>query len=516
MPIHPFLFAIYIVVSLYANNAAQVPVAQMIRPLIFFLLLAACLLWLFHRLTKDKLYSAYAASWTLLWLGLFGHLYQAVNLAFLASAHRAANETVTLLVWTLVMGLLGTPAAWKSIRNKKLINDVLTAIAVGAAIFPFFTTANALSNNQRDSKLVEVWQAEQPRIQIQASADSPDIYYIILDGYARADVLRDMYDFDNSAFVSALTERGFHVADDSRSNYMQTSLSLASSLNMDYVNFLAETKDDNRSPAYLLLEESRFRAALESAGYRTINIASPVLFTQFRDYDEYLSPGAASLTEFEKLLVSITSLNPLVANTDLLIPGYRSHRVYTLYSFETLGEVASAPGPKFIFTHVVGPHPPFVFDAQGNPIQSDQPYVMNDASGFPGARDEYLAGYLGEMQYINELVLQSVDAILENSPRPPIIIIQGDHGPGAFTNLFLIEETCQRERGSILNAYYFPDQNYANLYPGITPVNTFRVVLNQYFGASLPMLDDRAYFSYWDDPYNFVDVTDQMDTSCNQ
>ena len=516
MPIHPFLFAVYIVVSLYANNAAQVPVGQMIRPLIFFLLLAACLFWLFHWRTKDKQYSAYATSWTLLWLGLFGHLYQAVNLAFIVSAGRAANEWLTLAAWTLVMGLLGTPQAWKSIRNKKLVNEVLTAIAVGAAIFPFFTTANALYNNQRASKLTEAWQAGQPAISIRADENSPDIYYIILDGYARADVLRDMYGFDNSAFVSALTERGFHVADDSRSNYMQTALSLASTLNMEYVNFLAETEDDNRAPAYQLLEDSRLRSALEEAGYRTVNIASPVLFTQFRTYDQYLAPGNAALTEFEKLLVSITSIGPLIANTGLTIPGYQSHRAYTLYSFDALGEVASAPGPKFVFTHVVGPHPPFVFDAQGGPVQSDQPYVMSDASGFPGTREEYLTGYLGQVQYINKLALQAVDAILERSPHPPIIIIQGDHGPGAFTNLFLIEETCQRERGSILNAYYFPDQDYAALRPGLTPVNTFRVILNQYFGADLALLEDRTYFSFWDDPYNFVDVTDRMDTTCNR
>lgn len=516
MPIHPFLFAVYIVVSLYANNAAQVPAGQMLRPLIALLLLAACLVWLFWRWTKDKLYSAYVASWTLLWLGLFGHLYKAVNLVYHISTGHAANETIVLLAWTLVMGFLGTPMAWKSIRNKKLVNETLTAIAIGAAIFPFFTTANALYKNQRDIKLAKAWQSEQPPIQIQAGTDAPDIYYIILDGYARADVLQDTYRFDNASFVSALTERGFHVADDSRSNYMQTSISLASSLNMEYVNFLSEIETDNRAPAYLLLEESRLRTTLEAAGYRTINIASPVLFTQFHGYDQYRSPGGAFLTEFEKLLISITALNPLTANSGLLIPGYQSHREYTLYSFQALGEVASTPGPKFVFTHVVGPHPPFVFDAQGDPVQSDQPYVMSDASGFPGTRDEYLAGYLGELQYINGLALQAVDAILKNSPRPPIIIIQGDHGPGAFTNLFLIEETCHRERGSILNAYYFPDQNYAGLFPGLTPVNTFRIVLNQYLGASLPMLDDRVYFSYWDDPYNFVDVTSQMDTSCKQ
>lgn len=53
MPIHPFLFAFYIVIALYANNATQVPVGQILRSLVFFLLLAGLLYWLFYRRSND-------------------------------------------------------------------------------------------------------------------------------------------------------------------------------------------------------------------------------------------------------------------------------------------------------------------------------------------------------------------------------------------------------------------------------------------------------------------------------
>lgn len=515
MPIHPFLFAVYIVVSMYANNAAQVPVGHMFRPLAFFLLLAGVIYWILFRLSKDLNYSAYAASWALLWLGLFGHLFQAVNLAFVA-AGSVGNETITLIAWTLIMGFLGTPMAWRSIRNKKLVNDVLTAFAVGAAIFPVFTTANALFTNQRDIKFVQTWQLEQPEIHLEAGADSPDVYYIILDGYGRKDILQETYGFDNSEFLSALSKRGFYIADSSNSNYMQTALSLASSMNMEYVNFLADVDDDNRAPAYKLLESSRLRSALDEAGYETMDIASPVLFTQLTDFDQYHTPGNPFLTEFEKLILSVTTLAPLLRKGEIMLPGYESHRIYTLYSFDKLSELAGEPGPKFIFTHVVGPHPPFVFDAKGNPVQSNQPYVVNDATGFPGSQKNYIRGYAEQTQFINQLTLQAVDAILQNSARPPIIIIQGDHGPGGYTNLNIEEESCHRERGSILNAYYFPNQDYASLSPDVTPVNTFRIVFNQYFGTELPLLENHVYFSYWDDPYNFIEITDRLDEACIQ
>jgi hypothetical protein len=107
-----------------------------------------------------------------------------------------------------------------------------------------------------------------------------------------------------------------------------------------------------------------------------------------------------------------------------------------------------------------------------------------------------------------------VDGILSNSNQPPIIILQADHGPGANTNLFDFQDTCHLERSAILNAYFFPDQGYELLDQGISPVNSFRVILNQFFGTNLALLDNFTYYSYWDDPFHFIDVTDSLNGPC--
>ena len=60
---------------------------------------------------------------------------------------------------------------------------------------------------------------------------------------------------------------------------------------------------------------------------------------------------------------------------------------------------------------------------------------------------------------------------------------------------------------SILNAYYFPNRDYRELYQQITPVNSMRVMLNTFFGAGLKLLPDRSYYSTWSEPYEFMDVT---------
>ena len=93
------------------------------------------------------------------------------------------------------------------------------------------------------------------------------------------------------------------------------------------------------------------------------------------------------------------------------------------------------------------------------------------------------------------------------------MILQSDHGPGLRLDMESREKTDLRERMSILNAYYFPGRNYQGLYPEITPVNSFRVVLNTFFGAGLELLPDRNYYSTWSEPHRFVDVTGSVDRS---
>ena len=86
-----------------------------------------------------------------------------------------------------------------------------------------------------------------------------------------------------------------------------------------------------------------------------------------------------------------------------------------------------------------------------------------------------------------------VKGIIENSDIPPIIILQGDHGPSHFDNA---------SRMGILNAYYFPDAK-AGLYPLITPVNTFRLLFQTYFGEDLKLLEDVSYYSEYPEAYQF-------------
>ncbi len=346
----------------------------------------------------------------------------------------------------------------------------------------------------------------------------PDIYLIIVDGYGREDFLREHYDYNNSSFTSFLRQKGFYVAERSTSNYPQTELSISSSMNLqyldDFVDEFGETSD--RSPLRELIQHTVMRRIVEEQGYQFIALPSAALFAQLDDADIYYEMTPGNINEFEGLVLSSTIAGIAVESwgVDLPVQGYRLHRDYILFSLEKLREVPVLPGPKFVFAHLLSPHPPFIFGREGNFIIPDRPYSTWDASLFPGTPDEYIAGYVDQTTYLNTELMDVVAAILEGSANPPVIILQGDHGPGAYYDTLELDESCLAERFSILNAYYFPDGNYDLLYPSISPVNSFRIILNQYFGADLALLEDRNYFAGWLSPYQFTEVSDKINSAC--
>jgi hypothetical protein len=190
------------------------------------------------------------------------------------------------------------------------------------------------------------------------------------------------------------------------------------------------------------------------------------------------------------------------------------HRDRVNYTLDELGNIKPQEDPLFIFAHIFAPHPPFVFDQDGKSIHPPRSFTRYDANGFMnrgGTQEEYIEMYSGELNYLFNQILIVVDQLLAQSNTPPVIIIQGDHGPGSMVNQSSIENTNLNERLSIMNAYYFPGLDYSTLYPSITPVNSFRVIFNYYFQTNLSLVPDRSYFSTGGSPYQIIDVTKMLD-----
>lgn len=508
---HPFFFAVYLILGAYSQNASQVPISWFIRPLILILLFTATIFICLWLIFKNWEYAGFVSTLILNWLFL-GYLYRFL-LDWSAFWRTPIGVLLAILLISLPIALLASRWLWNKLSSSRSITIFLNVTSLVLILYPIWTTISIFHQGNVQMQRAKEMQANFNFLLTKPSDPAPDIYLIIVDGYGRSDFLQEVYRFDNSQFMNLLKEMGFYVAEGATSNYPQTQLSLSSMLNLQYLNEMLQDfgSTDDRTALYELVQHPAIRSLLEDQGYSFIAMPSAVLTTQIRDADVYLNPTRSNVTEFEAFLLSLTVIGILAEAWDIDLPvmGYELHRKYALYSLENMQDVSALSGPKFVFVHIMLPHPPFIFDSQGNFVPPDRPYIMFDGSLFPGSNEEYQMGYTAQLTFLNQKLSKMISDILRQSANPPIIILQGDHGPGSYFNMEELDDSCLRERYSILNTYFFPDKDYSQLYPTITPVNSFRVILNQYFDAKLELLEDRNYYSTWSAPYIFQDVSDQ-------
>ena len=506
--LHPFLMGLYTVLIPFTINSDQVSPTLILRALILVQIVAAIILVSFQVLIRD---------WQLTGLICFFTLAITLNYRhFLYVAQKSYVSTwvfriAFLLLISILLLFVLRRAIWKKISSHININQWLNVFTVILLIFPGFEVAGKSYLFLIDSRKVSEYQRNLQADAIVFPSDNKrDIYYIIVDGYGRGEILADLYAFDNSEFLNYLSENGFYIAGNSRSNYMQTALSLTSSMNMILLDQLASIIGENSNDRGILsrlIQNSYVIDTFRKNGYKLVTFYPGFFYTNLSQADVYYSPFM-DINEYEGLFLHNSILkNILIQNESIPVYGYESHRRIIEYSLEHLGGTARIPGPKFVFVHFLAPHPPFIFDHTGEAITSNFDYSMNDGSDFHGTVDEYITGYANQLIYLNKRLQEAIEEILANSPQPPIIILQGDHGPGAYLDWGNSAKTCLLERTAILNAYYMPELPEGVFYPSISPVNSFRILLNHYFQQDLELLPDRISYSTWKSPFQFVDVT---------
>ena len=346
----------------------------------------------------------------------------------------------------------------------------------------------------------------------------PDVYLLVLDAYGRADVIRDLYGFENN-LVPVLKSAGFYLADEAASNYAQTAQALASSLNLEYLPEFVEgdPADTSREPFRALIADNRVFNAFRDRGYRIVYYASEYSILQPRPGDVFRRPPFF-LTDFEYGVYQATALPRLFALAGLP-PSWGAHKVRRRHVNWTLDQLAEGRDgrdeqPTLVFAHVLVPHPPFVFAGDGSYPPTRMPATSIDGQAWDVAAgslgESYENGYVESLRFVNRRVQEVIQGILARAERPTIIMLQGDHGPGARLVWYDKDQSDMRERLGILLAVRFPDGDYSMLHARLTSVNAMREILNRALGLNLSLLPDRSYFSTWAQPYVFHDVTDQV------
>jgi hypothetical protein len=527
MVYYPFLFFLYPVLSLWAQNVREIFPLQVYRALLVTILLGVLFLLISWLVVRQWSKAALISAAAYLLVFSYGHLYnflKQVNDDLAHHRHILVVYGCLLLIWIFMVLRRNAPI--------EVLSSMFNVIGLTLLIMPVYVLlAHWFINANKASQPVPV------AAMTGDDGQQPDIYYIILDGYGREDILEKYYGYDNSALIDYLEGKGFYVADQSRSNYISTVLSLSSSLNMQYIDTLMphvnplEDREvqlsEYESDLLELIHHSDVRSFLAGNGYSLVTYDNDFK-TTIRDADVLLgysslfsrnggSEGSKSLNVngFEGLLLETSIARAWIdwqvaqGGGNILIESpYLGHRARVLDMFESLKEIPQLEGDNFVFMHFLVPHPPFVFGPNGEMIQHDNSFTLSDGVNYPGSPRKYAREYADQISYINQYIEQVVAHILDNSQTPPIIIIQGDHGPRMSLNFKNPGVEDLEGPFSNFNAFYLPGIDQEVLYPTITPVNSFRIVLNAYFGAGFELLADENYLSTSTQPFNFMKITD--------
>jgi hypothetical protein len=509
--LHPFIVAVFPALALYTYNTQELSLSELVVPFAIALALATLMLLSSWLVLRNLNKAALVVSIFLALVYSTGHIFTLTGWLGIDRPH--LGGVLLLLIWALLYPYLLYLIAGTSmvLRYPTIILNVVTVVMllisvvrVGMYESQRVGSDGSLSESQAGLQL-DVSQYETP----------PDIYYIVLDRYANAGTLMtDAYDFDNSDFLNQLTAEGFYVANESVANYVRTSESLGSSLNMEHIDYMDEASSD-LLPLNEKLEDNALQRLLKSAGYEFIHVGSwwgPLRENEYADANISYCTRTNMFSEYV-----LTSTMPYAVSAELGLIDDLTMRQWKRTGFE-FDELAKIPNrdsgkPTFTFAHLMISHTPYTFDADGSYLPPEE---ANERSN----RDNYVNALI----VTNKMVMDLVDKLKSTSEVPPIIILQADEGPyperyRAGDRTFRWEQATDmelKEKMGILNAYYLPGVDYSNprLYPTITPVNSFRLVFDLYFGTKLGPLDDSSYvYANYSRPYKFLDVTQRLRSS---
>lgn len=493
IPLYPWLFAAFPIIRLYAENLTDVEPAEVIKPLLMALLGTTACMAVLGLVLRDLRRAAIVSSAVVLLFLLFGLVLEQVPMETDQARLVVLALGVAFVVAACVVALgarrsLGTITTGLNVLSFVLLLLVGIPAARGAA--------DALGASDDHAAAATAGAAA-------AAGQQRDIYHIVLDRYGSRDAMETGFDVDNADFVAWLRDQGFQVVDGAHANYARTTLSLGAMLGMSLLDDIAADAgpgSQDLNPVVRRIRDSRAGAFLQDQGYEHIHIGS--WFTQTRDSriaDQVHVPSAEA--SFDSTLYDLSVLPVVLGEPDSKLVFARRHADAGLFWLGLLEDLRDDPGPKYVFAHVLLPHPPYVFREDGT----------FDPEG---------ATLQSQLAFTNERLRRFLEPLLARpEAERPIIILQGDEGP--YPQRLFDDETgfewdqaTQEElvtKFGILDAWLMPGpEGEAPLPPGMTNVNTYPELFRRYFGADVADSPDRIYASTKDEPFAMTDITQRL------
>lgn len=543
------------ILSDFTFNHFEVAVQDLVLPLLGLVLIATVIASLYLRLFRRRLMAGFVA--TLLagvlltnnYDGRLGNIYPLI--ASLIPLPKL--DGVEACVFSLVfIALILVAAHWigrlidDGIRRRGWnAKDIVVGALIAITISFLFVASPAVKT------IAQAWPQyfyKPPALSSSATdtGTKPDIYYIVLEDYANQTQLTNQFGFTNADFSNFLTSAGYYLNPNAHQNYPYTTMSIASTLNAGYntdmINKFAGAKSQTIVPYHRAVQYSSVAQTFKNLGY---------------SYDEI---GTWYETTNRGPLANNFYLNDrqlILFNHTNYINGYTQNELAQSLYWRFLGNgvkighwtlahyqgqdqihlttdalaqlkslVNQAPGGRFIFAHLIIPHEPYNFNADGS---------LSANSGSNNTGQPIKQKYLGQLQYINNQIEPILSKIKQNSSGQAVVILQSDEGPqpqalndhdydqGSESDEINHVDMRSWNNDDInlkygtMVAYNIPGVSPADLASGANHLNIFRLVLDHYFDARMPFLPE-CYYAYPDGRgHTFVydDITARISGAAN-
>ena len=484
--LHPILFSIFPIIFLYVHNIHVVPFHGFIVPLILSILVTLFLLAIARAILKNNYKAGFIVSLFVFLFLIFGHI---TNLITSDESIGELNDSIIFGMFIIII----VGGGYYFVRTKRKLDNATIITNSIAVVLVVMMLVNIATHNFENSFSIESSDSVNDfNLKLNENAINPDVYFFMLDGYSNHKILQKYFDYDNQKFIDSLREQGFFVSNEyTSSNYPWTYMSVSSFLNIKYVNEF-DTSDVNspkeEEPLYKIIDNNIVMQNFKELGYKNISFDSGWHGTRVVDIaDQNLceNPNVDWLALHQikeaTILPTIKELNKIIGQQ---IHEQKRQQIFCIFD-ELIQITEKTKGPVFVFTHIMAPHPSWVFDSDG-----DKPVELVSVKS-KDINKRKLA-YIAQMEFANKKVIESINKILSESESEPIIIILSDHGTRIVEDKQTADERDVIKYGNFM-AFYLPNYNESFGYPK-TPVNVFRIIFNSYFNGEFEILEDRVFY----------------------
>lgn len=492
-PMHHCLIAAYFPVWLLSNNATLFDLSDAFRPVVLSVAIALLIFFSLRWIYRSPHKAAVATSAAILLLYCFALVRESLAIG-------SPGSVAMLLLGIAFLGVAGF-----TFRSKR-IGETTSKIFNGFAIALFMLPVLKVASYSSDAAAHFRPATSDRRLAESPVTSRPTIIHIVLDGYSRADVLKEVYGHDNAPFIGALRDAGFVVADRATTPYSQTLLSMNAVFGLGYINERVETlaktmtMEEVRTTLTADLDRSLLVSSLRSIGYPVVTVESLYKGIKLTSTDQMISSAdeRLGLSYFETVLMHYTPVERLIVKLGLDDATYSKTR-FALSAHD----LSTIKAPFFLYNHIIAPHPPFNMMRDGD--FRPETFGMGDGSEREKMDaawyEDYRTGYLEKLRYTNKSILAKIQRIKEQVPDPKIIVIHSDHGGGMYLHKENKAATCAKERMSNFLAVYSSDAGVRQaIHPDMNLVNLYRTIFREGFGADFPSLPSRNYFAPWSHP----------------